>query len=423
MLAVALLAALGLPGATRAQSGDSGATYTIVPGDTLGAIAARLNVPLDALIAANNIEDPSLIRAGQELIIPSADGSVPVAAVAATTETGAVRALAGESIATLAFRFGQEPALVAELNGAPVSRRLFPGQPVQIPGQAVPPASVNFGAIRAVDAPASIVQGRTGRVYVETSRPLLLRGDWNGQPLVFTAIGDDGLRQFAFVPVDSLLEPGAYPLNLGYITTRGDFVQRTWPVQVETGPYEYQEIVVSEDKAAVLTPDVVIAERERVVETWSQLTPSFFWEQPFQRPIDTDYPTTSPFGTRRTYSVADIGNFHAGQDFGAPEGTLITAPAPGVVVLSEPIAVRGNAVIIDHGRGVFTGYWHMSERKVETGMWVNAGDVLGLVGNTGLSTGAHLHWELRINGVAVDPMQFIDEPPFIGLEPAATVES
>ncbi len=164
MLAVALLAALGLPGATRAQSGDSGATYTIVPGDTLGAIAARLNVPLDALIAANNIEDPSLIRAGQELIIPSADGSVPVAAVAATTETGAVRALAGESIATLAFRFGQEPALVAELNGAPVSRRLFPGQPVQIPGQAVPPASVNFGAIRAVDAPASIVQGRTGRL-------------------------------------------------------------------------------------------------------------------------------------------------------------------------------------------------------------------------------------------------------------------
>ena len=51
-------------------------------------------------------------------------------------------------------------------------------------------------------------------------------------------------------------------------------------------------------------------------------------------------------------------------------------------------------------------------------MWVNTGDVLGLVGNTGLSTGAHLHWELRINGVAVDPMQFLDEPPFVGPEPA-----
>src|SRR5690606_21381835 len=117
-----------------------------------------------------------------------------------------------------------------------VSRRLFPGQPVQIPGQAVPSPTVNFGAITAVDAPESIVQGRTGRIYVDTSRPLLLRGDWNGQPLIFTAIGDDGLRQFAFVPVDSLLEPGQYPLNLGYITTRGDFVQRAWPVEVASGP-------------------------------------------------------------------------------------------------------------------------------------------------------------------------------------------
>lgn len=417
-LIAASILAPGVPQVADAQ--DGGATYTVVPGDTLGAIATRLGVPLDALVAANDIQDPSLIRAGQELIIPNADGSLPVAAVAATTETGAVRALAGETIATLAARFDQDPALVAELNGAPVSRRLFPGQPVQIPGQAVPSPTVNFGAITAVDAPESIVQGRTGRIYVDTSRPLLLRGDWNGQPLIFTAIGDDGLRQFAFVPVDSLLEPGQYPLNLGYITTRGDFVQRAWPVEVASGPYDYQEIVVSEDKAAVLTPDVVIAERERVVETWSQITPSVFWEQPFERPIDTDYPTTSPFGTRRTYSVADIGNFHAGQDFGAPEGTLITAPAPGVVVLAEPLAVRGNAVIIDHGRGAFTGYWHMSERKVEPGMWVDTGDVLGLVGNTGLSTGAHLHWELRINGVAVDPMQFIDEPPFVGPEPVAT---
>jgi murein DD-endopeptidase MepM/ murein hydrolase activator NlpD len=74
--------------------------------------------------------------------------------------------------------------------------------------------------------------------------------------------------------------------------------------------------------------------------------------------------------------------------------------------------VRGNAVIIDHGQGVFTGYWHMSEMKVTPGMQVATGDVLGLVGNTGLSTGAHLHWELRINGVAVDPMQFLDEAPF-----------
>jgi len=412
MLLLASIATLSSPRSAVAQDSSS-STYSVVPGDTLGAIAARLGVPLEALIAANGIQDPSLIRAGQELIIPNADGTVPVAAVAASTETGSVRALAGETVATLAARVAQDAALVAELNEIPPERRLFPGQPIQIPERAVPPPSIHFGAITAVDMPASIVQGRTGRIYVQTSRPLLLRGEWNGQLLVFTAIGDDGLRQFAFVPVDALLEPGQYPIHLGYITTRGKFVQRTWPVQIQGGPYDYQEIVVPEHKAAALTSDVVAAERERVVETWSQLTPSIFWEHPFQRPIDTDYPTTSPFGTRRTYSVADIGNFHAGQDFGAPEGTLILAPAPGVVVLAEPLAVRGNVVIIDHGRGIFSGYWHLSERKVEVGTWVDTGDVLGLVGNTGMSTGAHLHWELRINGVAVDPMQFIDEAPFV----------
>ena len=81
-------------------------------------------------------------------------------------------------------------------------------------------------------------------------------------------------------------------------------------------------------------------------------------------------------------------------------------------MLAEPLAVRGNAVIIDHGQGVFSGYWHMSEINVTPGVQVAVGDVLGLVGNTGLSTGAHLHWELRIGGVAVDAMQFLDEPPF-----------
>ena len=71
------------------------------------------------------------------------------------------------------------------------------------------------------------------------------------------------------------------------------------------------------------------------------------------------------------------------------------------------MAIRGNAVIIDHGRGVLTGYWHLSELHVVEGEEVSAGDSIGLVGTTGRSTGAHLHWELQIDGVAVDPMQFL----------------
>jgi murein DD-endopeptidase MepM/ murein hydrolase activator NlpD len=182
-----------------------------------------------------------------------------------------------------------------------------------------------------------------------------------------------------------------------------------WTVAVEDGGYESQQIVVSDDKAAAMTPEIIAAERDKVVGVWSQVSPALLWSGPFVRPIDPQYLTTSSFGTRRDYSVADIGNFHAGQDFGAPEGVLVTAPADGVVALAEPLTVRGNAVILDHGRGIFTGYWHLSEIRVTPGQRVAAGDILGIVGNTGLSTGAHLHWEMRIYGVAVDPMQFLEE--------------
>jgi murein DD-endopeptidase MepM/ murein hydrolase activator NlpD len=78
------------------------------------------------------------------------------------------------------------------------------------------------------------------------------------------------------------------------------------------------------------------------------------------------------------------------------------------VVLADQLFVRGNAVVIDHGRGVLTGYWHMQAIKVKVGERVETGQMLGEVGTTGLSTGPHLHWEMRVNGVAVDPMQWVE---------------
>ena len=403
-LLLASLLVVGGGGPLRAQE----ESYTVAAGDTLGTIAARLGVTVAELAAANGIEDPNLIRVGQVLLAPGRQA----AAVEPAGATVAVRARPGDTVASLASRYGVEEGQAAALNGLPAAHRLFPGQPLQIPAQAAPPPTAVLGAVTSVQMPDTLVQGRTGRLFVTSSRPVQLEGQWNGQPLIFQPLQDDGLRQAAFLPVDALLAPAAYPLEVGYTTSSGVPLRLQRSILVEAGPYDFQEIVVSQEKADVLTPPVVQAERERVVSVWSRVSPERFWLERFQRPISADYPTTSPFGIRRTYSVADVGNFHAGQDFGAPEGTLIFAPAPGRVLLAEPLAVRGNAVILDHGRGVFSGYWHLSEMKVSVEMEVAAGDVLGLVGNTGLSTGAHLHWELRIGGVAVDPMQFLEEDPF-----------
>jgi murein DD-endopeptidase MepM/ murein hydrolase activator NlpD len=118
---------------------------------------------------------------------------------------------------------------------------------------------------------------------------------------------------------------------------------------------------------------------------------------------------TSNFGTRRSYNGSEVASFHAGADFGGDVGIPIYAPAAGKVVLAEKLMVRGNAVIIDHGLGLFSGYWHQNQLVVHVGQEVKPGDLIGFVGDTGLVTGPHLHWEIRLNGIAVEPLQWVQQ--------------
>lgn len=113
---------------------------------------------------------------------------------------------------------------------------------------------------------------------------------------------------------------------------------------------------------------------------------------------------TSPFGNRS--SPGGIGSTnHKGVDVAAPKGTPVRASGSGVVTISAYNTTSGHYIEVDHGNGLCTRYAHLSKRICATGDLVDAGDVLGLVGSTGVSTGNHLHFELRLNGVAYDPMQ------------------
>jgi murein DD-endopeptidase MepM/ murein hydrolase activator NlpD len=94
------------------------------------------------------------------------------------------------------------------------------------------------------------------------------------------------------------------------------------------------------------------------------------------------------------------------------------APAAGVVVMAESLQVRGNTVWVDHGLGVYSGYFHLSEIAVEVGQTVEPGQQLGLVGSTGLSTGPHIHWEIRIHGIAVEPLEWTERAIDLYLEKA-----
>jgi murein DD-endopeptidase MepM/ murein hydrolase activator NlpD len=122
---------------------------------------------------------------------------------------------------------------------------------------------------------------------------------------------------------------------------------------------------------------------------------------------------TSRYGTRRLYhgtgTDLTIQGFHTGLDFAGGEGLQIFAPAAGKVVFAAPLTVRGNAVIIDHGLGVYSGFWHQSELLVNVGDIVAQGQVIGLVGGTGRVTGAHLHWEVWVNGIQVNPLDWLNQ--------------
>ena len=98
---------------------------------------------------------------------------------------------------------------------------------------------------------------------------------------------------------------------------------------------------------------------------------------------------------------------HAGIDYAVPKGTQVQACAAGKVVLACPRIVTGNSIIIEHLPGVYSIYYHLEEIKVAEGSMVNAGDIIGLSGSTGLSTGPHLHWEIRVSTENADPDAFI----------------
>ena len=135
------------------------------------------------------------------------------------------------------------------------------------------------------------------------------------------------------------------------------------------------------------------------------------WSGPWQLPIAGE--VTGVFGAPRTYDGVPSSEWHHGHDIAGQHGDPLVAPAPGTVVWTGEVVLHGMGVILDHGAGVYSGYWHMSLIAVREGMEVAAGDWIGNVGTTGLSTGPHVHWEVIVQGIDVDPVQWLgdDQPP------------
>jgi murein DD-endopeptidase MepM/ murein hydrolase activator NlpD len=141
--------------------------------------------------------------------------------------------------------------------------------------------------------------------------------------------------------------------------------------------------------------------------------------KPFVPPVPADTRRSSNFGDRRTYRYASgktSSTAHYGIDYAVPEGTAVSACADGRVVMAESRITTGWSVVIEHAPGLYSLYYHMKSLNAKEGQYVHQGDKIGISGSTGLSTGPHLHWEIRLNMLAVSPDFFTKDYAFTAQE-------
>lgn len=318
----------------------------------------------------------------------------------------------GETLTLIAGRYGVSVEDLARWNGLSNPDWIEVGQRLLV----YPPASPLAGPlaspfVRVNLSPWPAVQGETVTCEVVTERPMRLTAIYKGNEIPFV---QEGLRSWALLPIHAMQEPGIYPVELRAYPASGQgdshpIGRLSVHLYVVAGTFETYDIVIppSSDKAGLLNAELIRAEWARLAGIFSQRTPEKLWSGPFRYPLEAGVRRiTSAFGERRSYNGGPVSSYHEGLDFGAPEGTPVYAPAAGRIALAEPLTVRGSAVVIDHGLGVYSGFWHLAEILVTAGQPVKPGDLIGRVGNTGLSTGSHLHWEIRVSVTAVNPVQW-----------------
>ena len=212
-------------------------------------------------------------------------------------------------------------------------------------------------------------------------------------------------NHFGLIPIPFRTAPGPATLVLTWTNAAGDY-RRTIPFRVVAGTYKTDELKVDSSRVNPNKKNIERAQKEarKIKRIYAEGSLARLWQGDFQLPMTSDI--TSPFGNKRVFN-GQLKSYHNGVDFRARSATTVYAANSGVVKMAENLFYSGNAVVIDHGTGIFTIYAHLSRIDVTAGQHVEKGQRLGLTGATGRVSGPHLHWGVKVKGVAVDPMQLI----------------
>jgi murein DD-endopeptidase MepM/ murein hydrolase activator NlpD len=246
---------------------------------------------------------------------------------------------------------------------------------------------------------AEIANGKTALVILDAGKQTRLTYEGKSVPLLEHPT--DPAKKIALIPVGYRTEVGEKSL------LRITGAKKTpLPLRVIDGGYPFETLKVAPSK---VHPNAAQQKRIRreykeAMAIYDRFTPQRYWDSPFALPMTS--PVTSAFGTARLFN-GSLRSFHSGTDFKAASGTPVTTVNDGVVVLAKERYYAGNSVVIDHGEGLYTCYYHLSRIDVQVGEKISKGEPVGLSGNSGRVTGPHLHFAVMLQGVQVDPMQLI----------------
>ena len=457
-LLVLLTLTVGVASSAAAQDPTPtppGPIYIVQPNEYLSTIAERFNVDINALMLVNGITDPDLISDGARLIIPGLEGvngvldteiidfgdsfrsvvrrtRIPVellqrlnhlvsptefyvgAAMVVPRQEGEselthrIATAPGRSLLEAAVLGGTDAWTLATLNGLGGSWGGLPGDSLYTSGpgsEAQLPTGLPTAFQSAEIRTLPLKQGSTAEIVVTPTPGATLGGMLAEYPLNFFLMG--GGQMVALQGIHAMLEPGVYPLQLDAELPDGTIQSFQQSLVISSAAFPKESLTVS---AETIDPAVTGPEEQLVQSIVAPRTEPRRWNGPIGVPVAQPFYIKDWFGTRRSFNLSDYDYFHAGLDYGVCSEEKpfdIYAAAPGVVVFAGPLNVRGNATFLDHGWGVYSGYFHQEELDVQVGQLVEAGELIGKIGGTGRVTGPHLHFELWVNGVQVEPQDWL----------------
>lgn len=380
--------------------------HVVQRGDTLYHIARQFNTTIDAIAALNGLSNPNSLFVGQRLLVPNAESTATITVLPQTLETIHV-VQPSETLFRIALRYGSTVATLAEINSLADPTLIFVGQRLIIPAtQATQSAPYPAPISNVLLKPSVFTEGATGSITLETQAAVTVNGEFLGKPLNIIA-NADGTQHASIVGVPLFTEPATYNAQFTIAQANQPPLRVSIPITVMSGNYAASNINITTEQQALLAPAVEEFELSTIAQLASRFTSERFFEGTLSLPAAA--PMNAPFGTRRSYNGGALNRVHNGADFASPPNTPVFAAANGRVVMADLLNIRGNTVMLYHGQGIYTLYAHLNAINVTLGQEVTNGQVIGTSGATGRATGPHLHWEVWVNGVAVDPIPWTQQ--------------